>query len=173
MPDLNFTPFPELTTPRLELRELSLNDAEEIFLLRSERIVNAFIDRKPAITIDDARQFINLIINNQKNNQSAMWAITLKDDPKLIGTIVCRNIVKEDDKAEIGYELLPPYHGQGIMQETLLKVIGFCFKTLGLKIIDAHVRNDNHPSIKLLEKCGFVKKAIADGGYLIYELRSN
>ena len=172
MIELNFTPFPELSTPRLELRELSLNDAEEIFLLRSDKTVNAFIDRKPAASIDDARQFINLIISNQNNNQSVMWTITLKDDPKLIGTIVCYHIEKENDKAEIGYELLPSYHGQGIMHEALLKVIDFGFKTLGLKIIEADVRTDNLASIKLLDRCGFAKVGVGYDGYIIYELRS-
>ncbi|MDB5022424.1 MAG: hypothetical protein JWP78_179 [Mucilaginibacter sp.] len=39
MPELNLTPFPELITPRLFLRELRTEDAEEIFLLRSDEKV--------------------------------------------------------------------------------------------------------------------------------------
>jgi ribosomal-protein-alanine N-acetyltransferase len=169
---LNLIPFPELTTSRLLLRELRIEDVEEVFLLRSDEKVSALIDRLIATSIDDARQFINKIIAAQNNNESMMWAITLKDNPKLIGSITYWNIVKEKDEAEVGYELLPQYRGQGIMQEALLKVIEFGFKTLGLKSIFADPKAINERSVKLLEKCGFVKKDVTDNGYVIYELKA-
>lgn len=167
---LNLTPFPELITPRLFLRELRMEDAGEIFLLRSDEKVNEFVDRATATSIDDARQFISKIITNQNNGESLMWAITLKNEPKLIGTIVYWNIIKEKDEAEVGYELLPQWHGKGIMQETLSKVIEFGFETLGLKTIVADPKTGNQRSVNLLEKCGFIKKDITDNGYLIYEI---
>jgi ribosomal-protein-alanine N-acetyltransferase len=169
---MNFPPFTNLTTERLLLRELRLTDAHEIFLLRSNKEVNELIDRITATSIDEAHQFINMIISNQLNNKSFMWVITLKDDPKLIGTIVYWNIVKEKDQAEIGYEMLPQYHGKGIMQEAVLKVIDFGFKTLGLKTIMAEPKSTNQPSVKLLEKCGFVKTSKTEYGYLMYQLDS-
>jgi ribosomal-protein-alanine N-acetyltransferase len=165
---MNFPPFTNLTTDRLLLRELQPGDAEEIFQLRSDETVSALIDRPIATSIEDARQFINKIIAAQ----AMMWVITLKDNPKLIGTIVYWNIVKEKDEAEVGYELLPQYRSQGIMQEALLKVIEFGFKTLGLKSIVADPKAINERSVKLLEKCGFVKKGETDNGYLIYELKA-
>lgn len=172
MLDLNLTPFSELTTSRLVLRELRIEDAEEIFMLRSDEKANALIDRKTATTIEEARVFINQIITAQNNKESIMWVITLKDNPKLIGTIVYWNIIKEKDQAEIGYELLPQYHGKGIMHEALLKVINFGFNTLGLKTIVADSKAINKPSVNLLKKCGFAKTGETDYGYLIYELKS-
>jgi [ribosomal protein S5]-alanine N-acetyltransferase len=169
---MNFLPFTNLTTERLFLRELQLTDAHEIFLLRSNKEVNELIDRATATSIDEAHRFINMIISNQLNNESFMWVITLKDEPKLIGTIVYWNIAKEKDQAEIGYELLPQFHGKGIMQEALLKVIDFGFKTLRLKTIVAEPKSNNQPSIKLLEKCGFLKTDETEDGYLIYQLES-
>jgi ribosomal-protein-alanine N-acetyltransferase len=171
MLEINLNPFPELITSRLLLRQLSPDDAAEIFQLRSDEKVSALIDRPIANSIDDARQFINKIITIQKNNEGLMWVITLKDSPKLIGTITYWNIVKEKDEAEVGYELLPQYRGQGIMHEALLKVIEFGFKTIRLKTIVADPKAINERSVRLLEKCGFVKKGAADDGYIIYELR--
>jgi [ribosomal protein S5]-alanine N-acetyltransferase len=169
---MNFPSFTNLATERLFLRELQLTDANEIFLLRSNKEVNELIDRVTATSIGEAHQFIKMIISNQLNNESVMWVITLKDEPKLIGTIVYWNMVKEKDQAEIGYEMLPQYHGKGIMHEALLKVIDFGFKTLGLKTIVADPKSNNQPSIKLLEKCGFVKIDETKDGYLIYQLES-
>lgn len=169
---MNFPPFTNLVTERLFLRELRLTDVHEIFLLRSNKEVNELIDRVTATSIDEAQKFINMIISNQLNNESFMWVITLKDEPKLIGTIVYWNIVKEKDQAEIGYEMLPQYHGKGIMHEALLKVIDFGFKTLGLKTIVAEPKSNNQPSVKLLKKCGFLKTDETEDGYLIYQLES-
>lgn len=167
-----FPPFTNLTTERLSLRELQLTDVHGIFLLRSNKEVNELIDRVTATSIDDAYKFINMIIANQLNKESFMWVITLKDNPKLIGTIVYWNIIKEKDQAEIGYEMLQQYHGKGIMQEALLKVIEFGFKTLQLKTIIAEPKANNQPSVKLLEKLRFEKIEETDYGYLIFELKS-
>jgi [ribosomal protein S5]-alanine N-acetyltransferase len=167
---MNFPPFTSLTTERLLLRELRPDDAQEIFLLRSDAQVNEFVDRKRATSIDGGRQFIRRIIKMQKNREVLMWGIALKDDLKLIGTIVYWNIEPEKDKAEIGYELLPQWHGKGLMQEALLKVIEFGFKTLQIRTIVADPKPANQRSINLLDRCGFVKSAITDDGYLHYTL---
>lgn len=165
-----FPPFTNLITEHLLLRELQPADAEQIFKIRSDKRVNEFIDRTPATSIQDGLNFINQIIANQNKNEGIMWAITLKDDPTLIGTIVYWHIVKEKDEAEIGYEMLPDYFGKGIMQEALLKVIEFGFETMQLKTILADTKPKNLRSVNLLEKCGFVKTDKEDGEYLIYEL---
>ncbi|HTD99104.1 MAG TPA: GNAT family N-acetyltransferase [Mucilaginibacter sp.] len=172
MSGLNIIPFIELATPRLLLRRVRMDDAEEIFKLRSDEKVNELIDRVTATSIEDAHDFINKIIDIQNNNEGMMWVITLKNNPKLIGTIVYWNIVKEKDEAEVGYELLPAYHGKGIMQEALSKVIEYGFQILKLKTIVADPKAVNEPSVRLLEKCGFVKTGTTDNGYLIYELRA-
>lgn len=165
-----FPPFTDLITERLVLRELQANDAEQIFKIRTDPRVNQFIDREPSKSVDDSLKFINNILKAQNNNCSVMWAITLKNDPKLIGSVVYWHIVKEKDKAEMGYEMLPEYFGQGIMHEALTEVIRFGFEEMQLKTIVAETREDNLRSVNALEKCGFEETGLADG-YLIYELR--
>jgi ribosomal-protein-alanine N-acetyltransferase len=168
-----FPPSTDLTTERLFLRELQPADAEQIFKIRSDHRVNEFIDRMPATTIQDGLNFINQIIASQNKNEGIMWALTLKGEPKLIGTIVYWHIVKEKDKAEIGYEMLPDYFGKGIMQEALLKVIEFGFETMELKTIVADTKADNLRSINLLQRCGFVDTGETEGEYLIYSLSAS
>src|SRR3990167_3457862 len=139
MNKINFTPFPLLETERLTLRQLSLEDANEIFRLRSDKSVNKFLDRPIAKTIDDANQFINKINDSIAKNELIYWVITLKNHPKLIGTICLWNISEDRSKAEIGFELLLEYHGKGIMQEVILKVIKYGFEEMHLRSIDGDV----------------------------------
>ena len=157
-----FTPFPVLKTKRLTLRQLSVNDDNEILALRSDKQVNKYIDREPGKTIDDARKFINKIAEVVRQNEGVYWAITLSDSDKLIGTICLFNFSNENDQAEIGYELLPAFQGQGIMQEAASKVIAFGFDVVGLKAIEAYTHLENESSSGLLRKFNFKKQKSMD-----------
>ncbi len=157
-----FIPFPVLTTERLTLRQLSVNDDKEIFALRSNHQVNKYIDRQPSITIGDARKFIHKIAETVKQNEGIYWAITLTTNDHLVGTICLFNLSRENDQAEIGYELLPAFQGQGIMKEAAEKVIDYAFQTLHFQKIIAFTHNENQNSTNLLTKFNFLKSLEAD-----------
>jgi [ribosomal protein S5]-alanine N-acetyltransferase len=82
---INFTPFPNLATERLVLRKLTIKDAKEIMLLRSNEQVNKFIERTKSIDLNEAKKFIKKINNGINNNKWIYWAITLKEKNSLIG----------------------------------------------------------------------------------------
>src|SRR6188472_1144160 len=151
----SFAPFPILTTERLTLRQLVIADEQEIFTLRSDSEINKYLDRKRAETIDDARSFIDKISENINKNDSLYWAITFSDKNILVGTICLFGLSDENDKCEIGYELLTNFQGQGIMKEASEKVIDFAFNTIKVQKIEAFIHKDNQSSIKLLEKLSF------------------
>jgi len=150
-----FTPFPILTTERLTLRQLRINDEQEIFILRSDSEINKYLDRQISNTIDDARNFINKINENISKNASVYWAITFSDKNILVGTICLFSFSDENDSCEIGYELLTNFQGQGIMKEAVEKVIDYAFNTIKVQKIEAFFHRDNQSSIKLLEKFSF------------------
>ncbi|MEO5890208.1 MAG: GNAT family N-acetyltransferase [Ferruginibacter sp.] len=157
MPNLNFVPFPELITERLLLRQLTPGDAQEIYTLRSDEGINKFIDRLKAVSIADAFDFIAKINDKIINNEGVFWAIALKNNPVLIGTICYWNFLKEDNSAEIGYEMLTAFHGRGIMQEAIEKIIHFGFDNMQLERITAFSHRDNDSSIRLLENNNFTR----------------
>lgn len=87
---MTFQPFPELTTERLILRELKESDHELILFLRSDKTVNAFIERpedRKTKTLEDAIRFIKEIHGYAKSNTSIAWGITLKESPTIVGTV--------------------------------------------------------------------------------------
>ena len=157
-----FTPFPVLKTERLILRQLSINDDKEIFALRSDKQVNKYLDRVPSASLEDARNFIHKIAEVVRKNEGIYWAISLADNKNLVGTICLFNFSYENDQAEIGYELLPVFQGQGIMQEAISKVISFGVDVIGLKAIEAYTHLENKNSSKLLGKYNFKQKENSD-----------
>jgi len=159
MLELNFTPFPTLTTERLILREITLEDAPELFFQRTDDRVMKYIERPRPKSIDDTITFINMITELRNKNEIITWGIALKGEPKLIGTVVFLNFKKEHYRAEFGYALHPDHWRKGVMNEVAEAVINYGFTELKLHSIEANINPENIASQKLLEKKGFVKEA--------------
>lgn len=158
MEPFNFKSFPELQTERLLLRRLAAQDENEIFQLRSDESISKYLTRPLSQTIDEARIFIQKINEGIENNESLYWAISLKNNPSLIGTICLWNISRENERAEVGFELLPGFQKKGYMQEALAAVLDFVFTILKFHSIEGVVNPDNQSSIKVLEKNHFLQE---------------
>jgi ribosomal-protein-alanine N-acetyltransferase len=128
MKNRNFTSFPILTTERLTLRQLLIDDQNDIFALRSDTEINQYLNRQPSKTIEDAINFINKVNDNIKLNNSLYWAITLTSTKTFVGTICLFDFSDEKDSCEIGYELMTEFQGQGIMKEAHKQLLSTCFK---------------------------------------------
>lgn len=155
MPSNRFDPFPILTTQRLILRKISMDDDQAIYLQRSSPVVNKYIARVPVADITEAQAWIERINTNVDAGLSINWAITLKDSGMFIGLICLWKFSEDDTIAETGYELSPVYHGKGYMSEALKCVIDYGFSELKLKTITAYTHRENTNSLNLLKKNGF------------------
>lgn len=174
MHDLNISSFPTLITNRLMLRRLNEDDDRAIFELRSNNIVNQFIDRPTQVSITEARDFITFINNYIDTSNSNYWAITLKDNTNVVGTICLWNFSEDKTLAELGYELHPTYQGLGIMSEAITAVLNYAITTIHLKELDAFTHKENINSMKFLNKHGFVlnrnKFDLQDKNIIVYSL---
>lgn len=159
MPDINFNPFPLLNTERLVLRPIVIEDAQELFFLRSDKEVMKFLDRPIMQYNEEALQLIQKITTDITNNEGITWGIALKTGSSLIGTIGFWRIIKEHHRAEIGYMLHPAQQGKGIMQEAITAVIDYGFAGMKLHSIEANVNPGNTNSIRLLERNQFTREA--------------
>jgi [ribosomal protein S5]-alanine N-acetyltransferase len=167
--------FPILTTERLTLRPLSIDDYLAIFDLRSDPNSNKFLDRPLCKTTEEAKNFINKVNDNIEKGGTYYWAITLTNTQQLVGTICLFDFSIENKSCEIGYELLTKFQGQGIMQEAAQTVIDFVFQTLKCKKILAYTHHENQHSTHLLLKLNFIKSIEAveeNSNLLIFTLTS-
>ena len=165
MLNINFSPFPLLTTENLVLRQMNVDDANEMYFLRSDKEVLKYIDRQPAKSVEEAVQFIEMIDTNLANNEGVNWAIALKDSPTLIGNICFWQLQKENCRAEIGYVLHPKHQRKGIMHEAMKAVLDYGFNTMKLHSVEANVNPENLASIRLLERNGFIREGYFKENY--------
>lgn len=154
----DFKVFPVLETNRLIMRKVEMADLDEILFLRSDKNVLEFISKPPA-TREDAEMFIQKVDNQEKKGESINWAMVIKGEPKLIGTICLWNLDPAADKAEVGYSMHPYYYGKGLMHEAMAAVIAYGFETMQVKIVEAYTHTDNVRSRNLLERHHFTRDA--------------
>lgn len=177
---MNFIPFPKIESKNLILRRVLESDCKIILYLRSDEEINKFIERpehRKTKTIEEAKKFILQINENLETNKSITWGITLKNEPKIIGTICLWNFSEDNKTAEIGYDLEPKFQGKGIMSESLQSVLEYGFKNLNLDIIEAYTHQKNENSKALLERNNFKlileKKDDGNLNNVVFEIKKN
>ncbi|PVX47337.1 ribosomal-protein-alanine N-acetyltransferase [Flavobacterium sp. 103] len=160
MLDINFSPFPNLETKRLSLRQVKANDADAILSLRSNDEVMKYIPRPYLKTKEDALQLIAMFDDKIESGIGINWGIYFLEEPeKLLGIIGYYRMKPEHYRAEVGYMLFPEYNGKGIVSEALQRVVEYGFKDMKLHSIEAVLDPENKGSEKVLIKNGFVKEA--------------
>ncbi|WP_160717820.1 GNAT family N-acetyltransferase [Chitinophaga solisilvae] len=154
--ELQFTPFPELTTGRLLLRQPESHDDIALLRIRSDDEVRRYIQR-PKNSLEDVQQFIQKVRQGIAANENLYWVIIHRETQELMGTFCLWNLSAANNSAEIGYELHPDYQHQGYMQEAITAVIDYAFHTMKAGMITAFTVEENQASIRVLERNHFLK----------------
>jgi RimJ/RimL family protein N-acetyltransferase len=144
-----------LETERLQLRPLTVDDADFVLKLLNEPSFIEHIGDKQVRTREDARAFIDL---GPWASHAALGfgleCVELKANGEPIG--VC-GLLKRDilDEVDVGYAFLPEYWSSGYATEAVTAILRDARNRLGLTRIAALVNNSNSSSIRLLDKLGF------------------
>ena len=155
----NFSPFPVLQSDRLLLRQITTNDVDAVFELRSNPETMRYIPRPVAKSTADAIDLITQITSKINQNTDINWAITLKKNSDLIGIIGHYRINHENYRSEIGYILNPNFNNLGIVTEATTLILDYGFNVLQLHSTEAIIDPNNCASAKVLLKNGFIKEA--------------
>ncbi len=151
-----FSSFSLLDTKRLLLRFPNIHDAQSIFKLRSNAVINKYITRSVPKNLKDVETFITMISKNIATNKNLYWVIIRNDTQEIIGSLGYHSFSDDYKYGEIGYELHPDFHQKGYMSEAFEKAIQFGFQDLKLETIEAFTHKNNEASKSLLIKHKFV-----------------
>lgn len=150
-----FTTFPQLTTERLTLRQISLDDVPACFAIRSIPAVTLPYAREPYQSPDQAKKWILSLDGYYQQQSAIMWCINRTGDNTMIGGVTLWNFDTESLCAELGYELHPDHQKQGLMSEAVTAVLDCGFNYIGLNRIEACPLAENATSNTLLTRLGF------------------
>lgn len=157
--------MPTLSTPRLILRQMDLDDLDFAFRHFGDPEVNRYlVDEPPITTREQAEEIIRFYLHPQGKSYNR-WGIALKENGALIGTVGYHQWERKHYRAEIGYDLSRKYWRRGLMSEALGVALDFGFESMALHRVGALVHPDNRASIGLLEKFGFAREGKLRGYY--------
>ncbi len=139
----------------VKIRNWLTEDAEKLSkIINNEKVQNNLRDGIPfPYTISDAKDFIQLMLESDKNNVFP-WAITV--DNSLVGSI---GVFRKDNihryTAEMGYYISEHYWGKGITSDAVKLACEYIFNNTDIIRIFAEPFSFNTASCRVLEKCGF------------------
>lgn len=146
--------FRTLIGSRIELRQMDVKYADDIFEYTSNRASTRYVLWERHKDIKDTLSFIENVYDVESAGYSLTWAIYHVDDKKVIGTIDL-NYREEYKNVEVGYILNNKYWHMGYATEALQLVIDFARNYLPIKQLYGVVMPENKASVKVLEKNGF------------------
>lgn len=160
MTRFDFSTFPIITTARLRLRQIGIEDAPAIMEIFSHPDVLRYLNDPPTDTPEKALAWIHKIDGYYTHKTAVFWAITLHDDERMIGVYETYNWDELNRRVDIGYQLMPAFWGYGYITEATHAVLRWCFDTLDVHRIQGDCTDGNLASEKVMLKCGFTFEGI-------------
>lgn len=164
---MNTKLFHSLEGEKIYFKALSTEDAQEIHSYASDPEVSIFIGWNLMNSLDETREYIELMLNREAEGTHLYASIVLKSTNEIIGTAMIFNFDKEANKAEIGYLLHRDHWGKGYGTEIVALMTDFAFQSLHLHKLYAYVVDANIGSARILEKNGYELEGRLKDNYFI------
>lgn len=140
-----------IQTNRLYLREMSVQDAPELYALNADAQVLQYTGDSPFQSVKEAENFLTNY-NDYARNGMGRWAVIRKKDEAFLGW--CGLKKHPDGMIDLGFRLHRKFWGKGYATEAAQACLSYGLSNLGLTEIVGRVAKENKASIRVLEKIG-------------------
>jgi len=142
------------------IRRIQKADACPFKALRNFEEVARYQDWPFPFTETDSAAFMEQMTSSHPDVAGEWFQFALVEDNTggLIGDIGFCPATDGSAEVEIGFSLHPEHQGKGLMSEALAAVFDYLFDRRGKERVLAIVDTRNAPSIRLLERLGFMRE---------------
>jgi RimJ/RimL family protein N-acetyltransferase len=151
---------PELETPRLCVRLVTGADLPALLEVNGDDAVTRFLPYESWRTMDDALAWYQRVLGRHAAGTALQYVVLDKATDRVIGSCLLFQFDEGSARAELGYVLGRESWGSGRMGEALQALVGHAFGRLGVRRLEAEVDPRNGPSLRLLERLGFVREGL-------------
>lgn len=152
---LNHQGTVSLFTERVILRKFSISDASDMYNnWASDKDVAKYTLWNVNESINETKSFLEDWQLRYESKQYYHWAIVLKENMQVIGSISISGLNNYLKSCSIGYTLSKKYWNMGITTEATKCVIDFMVNNVGIQKIYAYHDVENYASGRVLQKCG-------------------
>lgn len=152
-----------LETPRIYLREMTPEDAENAYWLNLDPEVLQYTGDDPFESVEEAREFLEKY-ESYRTYGFGRWAMILKETGEYLGWCGLK-YTPELDEFDIGYRLLKKFWGKGYATEAAEACLELGFNHFGMQTIVGRAMPENGASVRVLEKIGltFFENRMTEG----------
>jgi RimJ/RimL family protein N-acetyltransferase len=156
----------EIETARLQLRQFTLDDFDNLFRLYSDAEVMRYLSLR---TREQTQASLHKHIQHWQQHNFGMWAVIHKDSNKLIGRCGL-GFLENTPEVELGYVFDKSYWNMGLGTEASQATLQYGFGELKLDRIVAIAKPENIASIRVIQKVGmkYQKNAHYYGHDVVY-----
>ncbi|MBL0388424.1 GNAT family N-acetyltransferase [Tumebacillus sp. ITR2] len=163
--------FPRVETNRLVLRQVTQEDAEDVFVFLSDPDVMKYYGNEP-FPREQIGSLIQKYDDNFENKRGIRLGIEEKNTGRIIGTCGLQHWDHRDRSADLVYILRKDYWSQGIMTEALGALIQYGFEQMDLYRVQGKIEAPNIGSHRVVEKIGLKREGVLRGAaYTFGEFR--
>tara|TARA_Y100001956_G_scaffold42368_1_gene41355 strand:+ start:998 stop:1507 length:510 start_codon:yes stop_codon:yes gene_type:complete len=154
----------KLQTDRLEMVQITVDDWGLFQSLNQDPAVISLCFDEPSHEAMKESFESRLPAWNKGSEHWLCLTMTQKETGQKIGVTGFRIV---NGTAEVGYLILPQYHGQGFGTESLRALVSWASEEQGIRSFGAIVTEGNIGSEKVLTKSGFTLKKVVPEAYEI------
>lgn len=156
-----------LTTSRLILRPLQIEDARAMFSIWSDPDAMRYFSFVAMTHLEQAEVRVAQKLSALENGKNLICILTLRTSGEVLGDCALFNVDKQSQRAEIGFSLQRERWGNGYMNEAASALIEHAFSALDLHRIEADIDPRNSASATLLKRLGFVQEGLLRDRWII------
>lgn len=153
----------KIETERLIITEFTMDMAEAVHLNSLDEDNRRFVPDEVFETVEDAADTVSFLMGVYENGDGPLVYPALLKDGTYIGYV--QAVPFDDGTWEIGYHIGGNFTKQGYATEMVQAFLPVIMPKLGLDFIWGICLAENKASVKVMEKCGFVKEFEGVGPY--------
>lgn len=153
----------KLETKRLTVTEFRPDMAQSVHLQSLDEDNRRFVPDEVFETVEEAAETIDFLMGCYQTGEGPLVYPVLLKDGTYIGYV--QAVPLEDGTWEIGYHIGAAYTKQGYATEAVNAFLPVILEQLALRQMRGICLAENRASVKVLERCGFVKEYEGPGNY--------
>lgn len=153
----------KIETDRLVITKFTMDMAQAVHVNSLDADNRRFVPDEVFETVEEAAETVEFLMGVYDNGDGPLVYPVLLKDGTYIGYV--QAVPLDDGKWEVGYHIGGDYTGNGYATEAVRAFLTVILPKLGISQIAGICLTQNQASVKVMERCGFVKEFEGIGPY--------
>ena len=152
-----------IQTERLEITQFTMDMAEAVHRNSLDDDNRRFVPDEVFETVEEAQDTVGFLMGVYENGDGPLVYPVLLKDGTYIGYV--QAVPFDDGTWEVGYHIGADYTKKGYATEAVKAFLPVIMPKLGIRRIAGVCLAENKGSVKVMERCGFVKEFEGEASY--------